>query len=406
MIRRLLQLSVYRRTPLRLSSSTAAADAAGLGISFELSPQQREIKELAHRFAKEKIIPVAAQYDRSMEYPYDVFKEGWELGLINMHIPQEYGGMGASCFEGLLVHEELSWGCSGISTAFEANSLSQAPVIIAGNDAQKKEFLTRMTEEPLISAYCVTEPGAGSDVAAIKTFATKKGDAWEVNGQKMWITNGGVANWYFLLANSPDGFVGFVVDANTPGIKPGKKEINMGQRCSDTRGILFENVVIPDKNVLGSPGDGFKIAMRAFDFTRPPVAIGAVGVARRALEEACAYAKQRKTMGKYISQHQSVAFMLADMAASIEAVRLLAYRAAWEVDQGRSNTFYASSAKLLGAEVCERCVTNAVQIFGGNGYNTGYPVEKLYRDAKIFSIYEGTSQVQRLVISRLLLGKE
>ncbi|EAN93479.1 putative acyl-CoA dehydrogenase [Trypanosoma cruzi] len=390
-----------RRTARCLST----AGATGPGICFELSEQQKEVRDLAHRFAKEKIIPVAAKLDQTMEYPHDLFKEAWELGLINMHIPQEYGGFGASCLEGVIVHEELSWGCSGISTAFEANNLSQAPVIIAGNDAQKKKFLGRMLEEPLKSAYCVTEPGAGSDVAAIKTFAKKKGDAYVVNGQKMWITNGGVANWYFLLANSDEGFIGFVVDANTPGITPGKKEINMGQRCSDTRGIVFEDVVIPEANVLGKPGDGFKIAMRAFDFTRPPVAIGAVAVAQRAMEEARDYANQRKAMGKYVSEHQSIAFMLADMAAGIEAARLLAYRAAWEVDQGRSNTYYASSAKLFAAEHCERCVTAAVQIFGGNGFNTGYPVEKLYRDAKIFSIYEGTSQIQRLVISRHVIGR-
>ncbi|RNF19625.1 putative acyl-CoA dehydrogenase [Trypanosoma conorhini] len=394
--------TLMRRTALRL----AAAGAAGPSICFELSEQQREVRDLARRFAREKIAPAAAKLDQTMEYPDELFKEGWALGLINMHIPQEYGGLGASCLEGVLVQEELAWGCSGVSTAFESNSLAQAPLIIAGNDAQKKNFLGRMLEEPLKAAYCVTEPVAGSDVAGIKTFAKKKGDAYVVNGQKMWITNGGVANWYFLLANSDEGFIGFVLDANTPGITPGKKEINMGQRCSDTRGIVFEDVVIPAANVLGSPGDGFKIAMRAFDFTRPPVAISAVGVARRAMEEARDYSKQRKSMGKYISEHQSVAFMLADMAAGIEAIRLLVYRAAWEVDQGRPNTFYASSAKLLAADHCEKCVTNAVQIFGGNGFNTGYPVEKLYRDAKIFSIYEGTSQIQRLVVSRHLIGKK
>lgn len=400
MIRRLSRL-LMRRTVPRFCS-TAAADA---GVWFDLSPQQKEVQDVARRFAKERMAPLAAKHDETMEYPHELFKEAWELGLINMHIPQAYGGVGAGCLEGLLVHEELSWACSGMSTAFEANNLGQAPLIIAGSDALKKKYLGRMTEEPLKSAYCVTEPSAGSDVAGLKTFATKKGDSWVVNGQKMWITNGGVANWFFLLANSAEGFVGFVVDADTPGITLGKKEINMGQRCSDTRGILFEDVVIPDANVLGQVGDGFKIAMRAFDFTRPPVAIGAVGVARRAMEEARDYAKQRKTMGKVIAEHQSVAFMLADMAAGIEAARLMAYRAAWEVDQGRRNTYFASCAKLLAADHCERCVTQAVQIFGGNGFNTGYPVEKLYRDAKIFSIYEGTSQIQRLVISRHVIGK-
>lgn len=375
-------------------------------VGFQLTAAQREFQETARRFAKEKIIPVAATLDQTMEYPTQLFKEAWELGLVNMHVPAECGGLGAGCLDGVIVHEEISYGCCGVGAVFEINSIAAAAVIIAGNDAQKKKYLGRLTEEPLQCAYCVTEPGAGSDVAGLKTFAEKKGDKWVVNGQKMWITNGGVANWYFLLAKSKDGFVSFIVDGDTPGIIRGKKEINLGQRCSDTRGITFENVEIPDENVLGKVGDGFKYAMKAFDFTRPPVAIGAVGLARRALDESRAYSLQRKTMGKMIAEHQAVAFMLADMAVGIEAGRLLTYRAAWEIDSGRRNTYFASSAKLFAAEHCQKCVTDAVQIFGGNGYNTGYPVEKLYRDSKIFSIYEGTSQIQRLIISRHLLGCE
>ncbi|RNF10817.1 acyl-CoA dehydrogenase [Trypanosoma rangeli] len=381
--------TLMRRTAQCLST----ANASGFGICFELSEQQTEVRDLARRFAKEKIAPAAADLDRAMEFPNELFKEAWGLGLVNMHIPRGYGGLGASCVEGVLVQEELAWGCSGVSTTFESNSLAEAPLIIAGNDAQKKSFLGRMLEEPLKAACCVKEPVTGPDAAGIKTFARKKGDAYVVNGQKMWITNGGVANWYFLLANSDEGFVGFVLDANSPGITPGKKETNMGQRCCDTRAILFEDVVIPAANLLGRPGDGLKIAMRAFDFTRPLVSISAVGVGRRAMEEAQDYSNQYKLMGKHVSEHQSVAFMLADMAAGLEAIRLLVYRAAWEVDQGSGNTFYASSAKMLASDYCEKCVANAVRIFGENGFNTGYPVEKLYRDAKIISIYEETSQI-------------
>jgi len=252
----------------------------------------------------------------------------------------------------------------------------------------------------------VTEPGAGSDVAGLATTAVKKGDEWVLNGQKMWITNGGVANWYFVLAKTDAskgasaGFTGFIVDADTPGITVGRKEINLGQRCSDTRGITFEDVVVPAANVLGAEGVGFKVAMGAFDHTRPPVAAGAVGLARRAMDEAIAYATERKTMGVPIAHHQAVSFMIADMAIGIEAARSLTHKSAWEIDQGRKNTMFASMAKAFAGDHANKVAADAVQIFGGNGFNTEYPVEKLMRDAKIYQIYEGTSQIQRLIISR------
>jgi acyl-CoA dehydrogenase len=384
---------------LRRTFSRSCASAAA-GLCFELSPEQLEIQAAARKFASEVVKPAAPKYDLSMEYPHDVFKQAWDLGFVNMHVPESCGGIGASCMDGVIVQEEISWGCSGISTAIEANSLAQAPVLVAGTDAQKKKYLGRMTEEPLQAAYCVTEPTAGSDVAGLKTTAKKEGDKWVINGSKMWITNGGVANWFFVLAKSEGGFVGFIVDGDTPGITRGKKEINMGQRCSDTRGIQFDNVVVPEENMLGKVGDGFKTAMKAFDFTRPPVAIGAVGVARRAMEEARDYAKERKTMGKPIAEHQAVAFMIADMVTGIEAGRLLTYKAATEIDAGRRNTYWASIAKQFAADHCNKTTTDAIQVFGGNGFNTGYPVEKLYRDSKIFQIYEGTSQIQRMIISR------
>jgi acyl-CoA dehydrogenase len=385
---------------LRNTAARRCAAAAAAGLCFNLSPEQLEIQQAARKFAADVVKPAAPKYDLSMEYPHDIFKQAWELGFVNMHVPESCGGIHASCMDGVIVQEEISWGCSGISTAIEANSLAQAPVLVAGTEAQKKKYLGRMTESPIQAAYCVTEPSAGSDVAGLKTTAKKEGDKWVINGSKMWITNGGVANWFFVLAKSEEGFVGFIVDGDTPGITRGKKEINMGQRCSDTRGIQFDNVVVPEENLLGKVGDGFKIAMKAFDFTRPPVAIGAVGVARRAMEEARDYAKERKTMGKPIAEHQAVAFMIADMVVGIEAARLLTYKAATEIDQGRRNTYWASIAKLFAAEHCNKVCTDAIQVFGGNGFNTGYPVEKLYRDSKIFQIYEGTSQIQRMIISR------
>jgi len=328
---------------------------------------------------------------------------------LNGHIDAKYGGLGLGVLDCALIGEELAFGCSGISTAAEANTLAEAPLYVGANDAQKKKYLGRMTEEPLMAAYCVTEPGAGSDVANAKTTAVKKGDKWVINGQKMWITNGGKANWYFLLAktdpNAKAGkaFTGFIIDANSPGITVGRKEMNLGQRCSDTRGITFEDVVVPDENRLADVGQGFGLAMEAFNTTRPLVASAAVGLARRALDESIKYALERKTMGKPIAEHQAIAFMLADMTIGVEASRGMVWRSSWMRDAGQNNTYHASIAKALAGETANKCAQDAVQIFGGNGFNTEYPVEKLYRDAKIFMIYEGTSQIQRLIISRHLL---
>ncbi|KAI3374703.1 hypothetical protein L3Q82_021274 [Scortum barcoo] len=411
------------RSGIRLQSSSPATAAsvashgsssAGQGFSFELTEQQREFQQLARKFAREEIVPAAPAYDRSGEYPFPIIKKAWELGLMNGHIPQDYGGMGLASFDNCIITEELAYGCTGVQTAIEANSLGQMPVILAGNEEQKRKYLGRMTEEPLMCAYCVTEPGAGSDVAGIKTRAVKMGDEYVVNGQKMWITNGGKANWYFLLARtnadpkSPasKAFTGFIVDADTPGIQIGRKEMNMGQRCSDTRGITFEDVRIPKENVLIAEGAGFKIAMGAFDNTRPPVAAGATGLAQRALEEATNYALERKTFGKAIAEHQAVSFLLAEMAMKVELARMAYQRAAWEVDQGRRNTYYASIAKAFAGDIANQVATDAVQVFGGNGFNSEYPVEKLMRDAKI---YQGT-QVKDVILkpdapSALLLDK-
>jgi len=305
----------------------------------------------------------------------------------------------------VIISEELAYACTGMQTAIEANSLASMPVIVAGSEAQKKKYLGRLTEAPLQAAYGVTEPGAGSDVAGIRTTAVKKGNEYVLNGSKMWITNAGRANWFFVLAKTNPaaghkGMTGFIVEGNSKGLTVGRKEINLGQRCSDTRGLTFEDVVVPEENRLGKEGDGFKIAMAAFDNTRPPVAIGAVGVARRAMDEAIKYALERKTMNKLIFEHQAVAFMIADMAAGIEMARLMTYKAACEIDAGRRNTMWASMAKGFAADHANKVCYDAIQIFGGMGFNTEAPVEKLYRDARIFSIYEGTSQIQRLIVSR------
>ncbi|KAH0812017.1 hypothetical protein GEV33_010775 [Tenebrio molitor] len=406
-IQRTLLRPAYRAVQACSSSSSPN------GYNFALNDTQREFQELARKFAREEIIPVAGEYDKSGKYPWDIIKKAWSLGLMNGHIPEDLGGMGNSVFDGCLIAEELAYGCTGIMTALEASGLGQTPVLIAGNKEQQKKYLGRLLEEPLVAAYGVTEPGAGSDVSGIKTKAEKKGDEWILNGQKMWITNGGVANWYFVLARTnldpkcPAGkaFTGFIVERETPGLTPGRKELNMGQRASDTRGITFEDVRVPKENVLLGEGAGFKIAMGTFDKTRPPVAAGSVGLAQRCLDEASKYANERKTFGVPISHHQAVAFMLADMAIGVETSRLAWMKSAWQVDRGERNSYAASIAKCYAADVANKCATDAVQIFGGNGFNTEYPVEKLMRDAKIYQIYEGTSQIQRIVISRDVIDR-
>jgi acyl-CoA dehydrogenase len=379
-------------------------------VTLDLSDDQKALIDLAHQFGEKEMAPVAAHHDETGDFPFEVLKKAHSLGLMNTHIPTEYGGLGLNVFDGCLIAEELSSYCSGIYTALEANGLAQAPVLVAGNDEQKKEFLTPMVNEFKLAAYCVTEPHAGSDVQGIKTTAKKDGNDYLINGSKMWITNASVADWYFVLAytdatKGAKGMSGFIVPAKLPGVQPGKKEKNLGQRCSDTRGITFENVRIPARYRLGEEGEGFKIAMKAFDHTRPPVAAGAVGVARAAWQHAVRYAEERKTFGVPIAKHQAVSFMIAEMAMNIEAARMLVWKSAWEIDQGRRNTLYAAMAKAFSADMCNKVCTDAVQVFGGYGYNSEYPVEKLYRDSKIFQIYEGTSQIQRLIISKEIFDR-
>jgi len=380
-------------------------------FGFDLPEETKQLQETARKFSREVIAPAAAHHDKTGEYPWEIIKQAHSLGLLNTHISEKYGGLGLSLLEGAICSEELAWGCTGISTAMEGNTLAESPVIIAGNEEQKKKYLGRMVEEPLVASYCVTEPSAGSDVAGAKTTAVKKGNSWVINGSKMWITNGGYANWFYVLAKTdpkaPAGkaFTAFIVDGDSPGLTRGRKEWNMGQRASDTRAINFEEVVVPDENRLGDVGIGFKIAMGAFDLTRPLVAAGATGLAQRALDEATKYSLQRKTMGTEIANHQAIAFILADMAVSVDAARHLVWRSAYEYDQGRKNTYYASMAKALAGDVAVKSAVDAVQVFGGNGFNQEYPVEKLMRDSKIFQIYEGTAQIQRLIISRLLFEK-
>ena len=374
-------------------------------IDFALTDEQKELQRLARDFASKEIRPHAEEHDKIGKFPMDIAKKAFDIGLMNLNIPQEYNGAGLKVLDEVIIAEELSWGCSGISTAFAVNHLATAPVIIAGNEEQKKKYLGMMTGELTFASYAVTEPQAGSDVANIQTTAKSTGDEYIINGSKQWITGASVAKWFYVLAKTDPskghkGMSAFVVDANTPGIKIGKKEDMMGQRASATHAVTFEEVKIPKSNLLGQEGDGFKIAMKAFDHTRPGIAANAVGVARAAMEHSIEYSKTRTSFGMPIAMHQGINFMISDMACEIEAARLLAWQAAWAIDNGIRNTKIAAFAKRFAADTVMKVTTDAVQVFGGYGYSNEYPVAKLMRDAKIFQIYEGTSQIQRLIIAK------
>ena len=382
-----------------------------MSVSFQLSDEQQALRELAADFARHEIRPAAAHHDETGEYPWEVLRKAHEVGLMNTHIPSEYGGAELSAFDGILLAEELAWGCTGIGTAMEANGLAQQPVILGASDALKRRYLGPMTEKVSMCAYAVTEPGAGSDVQGMRTQAVKQGDKYILNGAKMWITNAGVADWFFVVAltdpakKAKGGMSAFIVERGWDGVIVGAKEKNMGQRASDTRGLTFQDVEIPAENLVGREGDGWTLAMAAFDYTRPSVASAAVGLARAAMEHAMAYATERRAFGAPIAQHQAVSFLIAEMAMHIDAGRLLCWQAAQLKDAGVRNTMQSSMAKAFCADMAMKVATDAVQIFGGYGYSKEYPVEKLMRDAKIFQIYEGTSQIQRMIIARELFSR-
>jgi acyl-CoA dehydrogenase len=387
--------------------TTIEAAVAG-GVSFALTEEQRALRDLAHEFAEREIRPKEREYDEHSTHPADVIAKAHEIGLMNLHIPAEYGGAELGAFEGMLVGEELCWGCAGIGTAIAANGLGHGPVIIAGTDEQKGEWLPPLLEEPILTSFALSEPNAGSDVSGIQTTAVRHGDEYVINGSKMFITNAGHASWLTVFASTDKskghrGLTCFIVPTDLDGVIVEKHLDKMGQRSTDTSALAFQGVKVPVSNRVGEEGEGFKIAMRTLDFTRPGTAVGAVGVARAAFEYAAQYSKERVQFGMPIAMNQGVNFLIADMATKIEAARLLCWQAAWMIDQGMRATLQSSYAKRFAADICMEVTTDAVQVFGGYGYMKEYPVEKLMRDAKLYQIYEGTSQIQRLVIARELL---
>jgi acyl-CoA dehydrogenase len=373
-------------------------------VDFTLTDEQRALREMAHDFAAKEIRPVAWEYDRDGTWPQEILEKAWELGLMNSHIGEEYGGPGVSYLEGALIEEELSWGCSGIATSIGANGLATAPLALGGSEELKKKYLGMLTEAPLFSSFCLTEPDAGSDVSGMRTTATRKGDKWVINGSKCFITNGGYASFFTVYAKTDKdkghrGISCFLVPKDDT-VTVDKKEDKMGQRASNTATITFNDTEIPLDHLIGEENHGFKLAMMTLDRTRPGVAAMATGIARAAFEFATAYSKERVQFGVPIAMHQGIQFLIADMATKVHLSRLAAWNSAVLLDQGKRNTLESSHAKRFAADSAMEVTTDAVQVYGGYGFIKDYPVEKLMRDAKIMQLYEGTSQIQRLVIAR------
>ena len=380
-------------------------------MDFELTEEQCALAETARRFARERIAPVAAECDQASRFPREIFEEAWKLGLVNPTLPEAYGGSGLSDLDNVLITEELAWGCTGIQTSMTANTLGMTPIKLAGNDQQKKKYLGWLAADPIFASYATTEPDAGSDVAGLACRATKDGASggYVLTGQKAWITNANLASFITVFATENaslrhKGIGAFIVHTDARGVKIGKHEDKLGQRASDTAIVSLEEVQIAPEQVLAPPGQGFKLAMETFNQTRPDIGAMACGLMRRCLDECLVYAKERKTFGVPISQHQLVQAMIADMGIRLEATELLVRKAAWNLDRGVRNPQISSYAKAFGADSAMQTALDAVQIFGGNGYSKEYPVEKLMRDAKILQIYEGTSQIQRIVIAKNLLA--
>ena len=378
------------------------------GPQFQLNDEQDMLVRMTRDFVADNIIPVAAEYDEKSIFPEDIFHKARQLGIVNMLIPEEYGGVGATAFEEVLVSEELGYGCTGIGSSLGVNSLAMLPILIAGSDAQKAYWLgERAGEQGQFCSYGVTEANAGSNVAGIQTRADKRGGAYIINGSKTFITNASHAHYFTIFAKTDlsaghRGMTCFIVDRDTPGVSVGKKFDKLGQRASDTAEIVFENVEVPAENIVGKEGQGFYIAMQVFDYSRPGVAASACGLQRRALDESVKYANEREAFGVPIYQHQAVGHKIADMAINYEASRLLAWQAAWQVDAGIRNPRIPAYAKAFAADMATKAAVDAVQVFGGYGFMKEYPVEKLLRDVKIFQIYEGTSEIQRNIIVREL----
>jgi butyryl-CoA dehydrogenase len=375
-----------------------------------LTEEQKEIRDLARKIAQDVIMPVRAELDETEEFPWGVMKVLADAGLFGVYIPEEYGGFGKGVFELCLVTEELSKVCGGVAVSYAACGLGSYPLLLMGSEEQKKKYLPAIASGEKLAAFCVTESGAGSDVGGMRTTARRDGDFYYLNGTKQWITNGSVADIYTVVAltdktKGPRGATAFIVEKGFPGLSFGKKEKKLGIRASSTTEVVLDECKVPKENVLSREGFGFIATMRTFDYTRPGVAAQALGIAEGAFEYALNYAHTRKQFDKPISSFQAVSHMLADMATSIEACRTLIYTTARMIDNGGGKNLskVSSMCKVLASDVAMKVTTDAIQILGGYGYMKDYPVEKMFRDAKITQIYEGTNQIQRNVIATELI---
>lgn len=378
-------------------------------IDFSLTDEQKALQEMAREFALKEMRPNAAKYDEGVEFSEDVMQKAFDVGFLTCTIPTEYGGGGLSDIDTVIISEELAAGCAGMYTTMMVNALAYTPIIMYGSDEQKKKFLTPQTKKMSFASFCLTEREAGSDAGALKTKAIKDGDEYVLNGSKCFISNGGIASQYVVFAlTEPDkgarGMSAFIVPRESSGLTIGKEEDKMGHRASNTVELHFDDVKVPAENLLGKEGKGFIMALKTLDRTRAPVGAAGVGVARTALEYAIDYAKTRKQFGKPIALFQNNAFKIAQMAIEINAARHLIWHAAWLLDEGKPCGKESAMAKAYGSDVAMRVTTEAIQILGGYGYMKDYPMEKLFRDAKLLQIYEGTNEIQRLVISREIIG--
>ena len=378
-------------------------------ISFSLTEEQEALQAMAREFAEKEMKPKAAKYDEGHEFPEDVMKKAFEVGFLTCKIPEKYGGGGLSDIDTVMISEELAAGCAGMYTTMMVNALSYTPIILFGTDEQKKKFLTPHTQKMSFAAFCLTEREAGSDAGALKTTAKKVGSEYVINGSKCFISNAGIASLYVVFVNSNPGkgmrgLSAFIVPRETPGLTIGKVEDKMGHRASNTAEVIFEDVKVPQENLLGKEGIGFIIAMKTLDKTRAPVGAAGVGVAKAALQYAIDYAKTRIQFGKPIALFQHIAFQIAQMAMEINAARHLVWHAAWLLDQGKPCGKESAMAKTYGSDIAMRVTTESLQILGGYGYMKDYPMEKLMRDAKLLQIYEGTNEIQRMIISREVIG--
>jgi acyl-CoA dehydrogenase len=378
-------------------------------LNFNLSREQIKLQKKARAFALDKVLPEAWYYDTQDETPVHILNQAFKQGLSHSDIPVEYGGKGLGIVEGCIVSEEISAACPGTATSIFDNSLGMEPLILSSNETLKKKYLTQFSKKFKLISFATSEPTLGSDVSAIRCLAKPDGDDFILNGTKYWVTNGGIADYYAIFATvdpekKHEGICAFFIDRRWPGVRVGKHIPKMGQRCSNTVGVHFENVRVPKEYVLAPPGEGFVLAMKTFNRTRPVIGAFAIGAARSAMEYALDYAKKRQAFGQKIGSNQAIQFKLADMYQKIETSRLLVLKAAWESDKGIDPTLNASISKFYATEACIEVVDEALQILGGYGYTQMFPVEKLYRDVRLLRIYEGTSEIQRMVVAGSVMG--